>query len=585
MRLIQHKKEAYWFYRFLSTGYDRWVNPLFWTPAMRTAALDAARLDERRLRTLDAGAGTGFTTEGIVERVDAECVTMLDQSPHQLRRAERKPALAACAKVLATPRRCRCRPTTSIATSRPARSSTGPRPSAGSRRPTACWRPAGWRSWSGRCRRATASCARLAELWMLFPTEAQYREWFVRAGFEDVELVPVAPDWYRDRRSRYAVAVSGRKPAAGPSPLAPAGATEDLRAPMGLRRRLVFAGRFVLGSLAGAVFVPVGIALAAARAAGRRPVNRVAVAVPRRQAGRLDALWRFSRPHTVIGTTVSIVGLYLIAVDSLPGLGLGGRGVGPLLDAGRRPRGERLHRRRQPARGRRDRSRQQAVPAARGGGHDPGAGARDRERVRRAGRRAGALPGRGGDGRGARRASSSARRTRRPPLRLKRFPVLASLSISGVRSVVVNLGVYAHFSLALGDGTVSIPAPVWALTLFVLPFSLAIAILKDVPDAEGDRRFRIRTFTVRLGGRRVLRAGLAALTLAYLGMAILGPLLIDQAQPAVLVAGHLAALAVLLAWSRGVDPGDRDGFTRFYMRVWKLFFLEYALVALACLAG
>ena len=100
MRLIQHKKEAYWFYRFLSTGYDRWVNPLFWTAAMRSAALDAARLDERRLRTLDAGAGTGFTTEGIVERVDADCVTMLDQSPHQLRHAERKPALARCAKVL-----------------------------------------------------------------------------------------------------------------------------------------------------------------------------------------------------------------------------------------------------------------------------------------------------------------------------------------------------------------------------------------------------------------------------------------------------------------------------------------------------
>mgnify|MGYP006145492789 CR=1 FL=1 len=27
-RLIQHKAEAYWFYRFLSPLYDRWVNPL-----------------------------------------------------------------------------------------------------------------------------------------------------------------------------------------------------------------------------------------------------------------------------------------------------------------------------------------------------------------------------------------------------------------------------------------------------------------------------------------------------------------------------------------------------------------------------
>jgi homogentisate phytyltransferase / homogentisate geranylgeranyltransferase len=172
-----------------------------------------------------------------------------------------------------------------------------------------------------------------------------------------------------------------------------------------------------------------------------------------------------------------------------------------------------------------------------------------------------------------------------PPLRLKRFPALASLSISGVRSVVVNLGVYAHFSLALGGGKVSIPPPVWALTLVVLPFSLAIAILKDVPDAEGDRRFRIMTFTVRRGGRAVMRAGIAALAVGYLGMAILGPLLIDTAQPVVLAGGQLAALAVLLAWARGVDPADPAGFTRFYMRVWKLFFLEYALVALACLAG
>ena len=96
MGLIQHKREAYWFYRFLSLGYDRWVNPLFWTPGMRAQALEAARLDAPGLEVLDAGAGTGFTTEGIVERVDPARVTMLDQSPHQLARARRKPALAAC---------------------------------------------------------------------------------------------------------------------------------------------------------------------------------------------------------------------------------------------------------------------------------------------------------------------------------------------------------------------------------------------------------------------------------------------------------------------------------------------------------
>ena len=313
-------------------------------------------------------------------------------------------------------------------------------------------------------------------------------------------------------------------------------------------------------------------------------MNRVAVALPRGQAGRLAALWRFSRPHTVIGTTVSILGLYLIAVDSLPGLALADGawdlfwtlvaglavnvyivGVNQLEDVDI------------------DRVNKPFLPLA--------AGDMTREQARAIVSASAGLAVVLAITQGAAETVAviaglvvgTAYST--PPLRLKRFPVLASLSISGVRSVVVNLGVYAHFSLALGDGTVSIPAPVWALTLFVLPFSLAIAILKDVPHAEGDRRFRIRTFTVRLGGRRVLQAGLTALVLAYLGMAILGPLFIKQAQPAVLAGGHVAALVVLLAWSRGVDPGDRDGFTRFYMRVWKLFFLEYALVALACLAG
>ena len=126
MRLIQHKKEAYWFYRFLSLVYDRWVNPLFWTPPMRTARWSSRELDAPDLELLDVGAGTGFTTEGIVERVAPAGVTMLDQSPHQLARAQRKPALARCAKLLGTPRICRSPPTASTAMSRRARSSTGP---------------------------------------------------------------------------------------------------------------------------------------------------------------------------------------------------------------------------------------------------------------------------------------------------------------------------------------------------------------------------------------------------------------------------------------------------------------------------
>lgn len=172
-----------------------------------------------------------------------------------------------------------------------------------------------------------------------------------------------------------------------------------------------------------------------------------------------------------------------------------------------------------------------------------------------------------------------------PPVRLKRFPILASLCVSGVRSAIVNLGVAGHFVAALSPPGATLPAAVWALTAFVLPFSLAIAILKDVPDAEGDRRYAISTFTVRYGGRAVMHAGIAILAAAYLGMAILGPLLVDDADPVLLCVTHLGALGLLLAAARGVDPSDRAGFTQLYFRVWQLFFLEYLIVPLCCVAG
>jgi homogentisate phytyltransferase/homogentisate geranylgeranyltransferase len=118
------------------------------------------------------------------------------------------------------------------------------------------------------------------------------------------------------------------------------------------------------------------------------------------------------------------------------------------------------------------------------------------------------------------------------------------------------------------------------LTLFVLPFGFAIAVLKDVPDAAGDSQFDIRTFTVRLGGRAAFRIGMTALTLAYLGMAVLGPIFLDGG--AVLIVTNLGALALLYTWAARVDL---DNFTPFYMRVWGLFFLEYLIVPAAILSG
>jgi len=258
VRLLQHKAEAYWFYRVLSRVYDRWVNPLFWTPAMRATALGAAALDDRSLLTLDVGAGTGFTTEGIVEHVDPDRVTMLDQSPHQLARAERKPRLDRCTKLLGDAEQL---PFPADRFDRYVSAGSieyWPNPQRAIAEAYRVLRAEGRAVVIGPVRPGNPLLRRVAETWMLFPTEQQYRDWFERAGFADVELIAVAPAWYRSPRGPYAVAVSARKPAPGDSPLGlPPAAAPTVPAGR-VRSSLRFAG----GSLAGALFVPLAAALA-----------------------------------------------------------------------------------------------------------------------------------------------------------------------------------------------------------------------------------------------------------------------------------------------------------------------------------
>ncbi len=259
--MIQHKREAYWFYRFLSLGYDDWINPLFWTPRMRSQALAAARLDRPGLDTLDAGAGTGFTTEGIVAQVDPARITMLDQSPHQLARAGRRPALAGVRRLLGD---AESLPFADDAFDRYVSAGSieyWPDPQRGIAEAYRVLRAGGVGVVVGPVRPAGRIVRALADLWMLFPSQEQYREWFERAGFTDVKLTPVAPDWYRDTRVPYAVAVSGTKPVPGPSPLPLEPPREQLAAPLTLAARARAAARFAAGSLAGLAFVPIALVM------------------------------------------------------------------------------------------------------------------------------------------------------------------------------------------------------------------------------------------------------------------------------------------------------------------------------------
>lgn len=171
-----------------------------------------------------------------------------------------------------------------------------------------------------------------------------------------------------------------------------------------------------------------------------------------------------------------------------------------------------------------------------------------------------------------------------PPVRLKRFPVWAALCIFGVRGAIVNLGLFLHFSWVFsGKFTTAPPSVVWILTLFVLIFTFAIAIFKDVPDLEGDKQYNITTFTIRLGKEAVFNLARWVVTVCYLGMMLAGLFFPSSVDLYFLGITHFAALVVLWWRSQYVDLQDKTAIASFYQFIWKLFFLEYLIFPAACL--
>lgn len=294
--------------------------------------------------------------------------------------------------------------------------------------------------------------------------------------------------------------------------------------------------------------------------------------------GQLYAFWKFSRPHTIIGTTLSVLGLYLIASangSSFPSFGqffaawiacLCGNvyivGLNQLEDVEI------------------DKINKPHLPIAAG------------EFTQRTGQLIVGIAGilalvigwLGGPFLLGLVVISLAIGTAYslPPIRLKQYPFWAALCIFTVRGTIVNLGLFLHFNWLLQTNK-GIPSTVWVLTVFIVVFSLAIAIFKDIPDMEGDRLYNITTFTIQLGQKTAFKLALWVLTVCYVGMLIVGVLRLAAVNPVFLVITHLIGLGLMWFKSKSVDLQDKSAIAGFYQFIWKLFFVEYLIFPIACL--
>ena len=167
-----------------------------------------------------------------------------------------------------------------------------------------------------------------------------------------------------------------------------------------------------------------------------------------------------------------------------------------------------------------------------------------------------------------------------PPLQLKRFPLFGPCCKLLVRGPVVNLGIFLHAASQL-DLIPRIPGRIWVLMLVVVAFSSAIALLKGLRDDESKS----------IGGidaPGILTLVWWLLTICYSSL-IIAAVYIPGINAGFLIITHV--LALVYFWYLGHQvhlfsaEADANRLTcrEFYQFIWKLFFLEYLIFPTACL--
>lgn len=168
-----------------------------------------------------------------------------------------------------------------------------------------------------------------------------------------------------------------------------------------------------------------------------------------------------------------------------------------------------------------------------------------------------------------------------PFLRWKRHPVAAAMCILTVRAVLVQLGFFYHMQFALPGRVMPTSRPIIFATGFMLLFSIVIALFKDIPDVSGDKAAGVKTLSVRLGQRRVFWICIWLLEAAY----VVGAAVAIAGQGSLLVrllaaTLHVVVGALIYQQATRTNLEDPNSIYDTYMDIWKAFYLEYLLLPL-----
>lgn len=172
-----------------------------------------------------------------------------------------------------------------------------------------------------------------------------------------------------------------------------------------------------------------------------------------------------------------------------------------------------------------------------------------------------------------------------PPFYMKQHHISAAFAIATVRGLLLNAGGFLVFNYLINN-SLEMPKNVKILTLFIIVFSIVISWFKDLPDIEGDAKYNIKTFAILYSPKVVLLIGNLLVGLAYTSTIYMKWIdYISTETPSFeiksLLVGHLILLGLFIINAFSIHLNDHQSIKKFYKRFWWFFFAEYALYFLA----
>jgi homogentisate phytyltransferase/homogentisate geranylgeranyltransferase len=166
-----------------------------------------------------------------------------------------------------------------------------------------------------------------------------------------------------------------------------------------------------------------------------------------------------------------------------------------------------------------------------------------------------------------------------PPFHLKKHHITAALAISIVRGILINIGGFMVFNYIV-NRTLNLPADIKILAAFIMVFSIVISWFKDIPDMEGDSKYRIKTLTIVYSAKKTFITGNILLALTYaitIYVKYMDFINAPSPQSSILLYGHILLLLLFAVNSFIIDLQDQSSIKKFYKRFWYFFFAEYLL--------